>query len=546
MARRLVLAAAGWALAVAVLAVSGLWRPIDHWIFGHLFLREPPALFDGAALVDVPHDRSVVEEHRFRMHRERVAAVLLDLAGWIERGGTAPAAVVLDIAFLKPADEGIDAVLAALARLRRVAPGCAVFGAVMPWKESAPEPDPGYALRHVAEIYDRLDGTGHTVFAQHGRLLLYAGSIRLAAAGRGAEVRLPALPIVIARRLFRLAPDAEPDTVLVPLGTGGSPPVVKARFEGETARLARAADWREAGAASILIVGDLARDVENPYRRPGPELFAWALSDLATHSRDRSVREPLNRPGFAAMEILAAALLVAAFFTLALRWRLARVDPERADRALWVLGLGAWGAATVTLAVAAAAFLLADRVIPLALPFIGAGLAAVACVLVADRWLSQVIGDAHRFMRAFPQRFRYDVFVSYSRESANAAWVERHVVEPLRAARNARGEPLEVFFDRSEIAVGERWEDRILSSLAASRVFMPVYSTDYFDKPYCRLESELASLLQKAQRGPVAVLPVWRGGPVPDAYQAVQYVDASRDEAFMERLMPAVTAAVAR
>lgn len=542
MTRRIALFAAGWLLAMTAFAVSGLWRPLDHWLFQQLFLRQAPAALQGLVLVDVPYDRSVTEEQRYTVYRQRVAAMLGDLAAAIAKGAPQPEAVILDIAFTKPTDAGVEAIVQSIARLRAAAPRVTLFGSVIPWKESGNDPDPDYAARHIQDIYDRLDGSGHTAFAQHGRLLLYPGTLLLAGKST-AELHLPALPIVIARRLFRLSAESDPEAVIVPLGDG-SFPVLTPAFEGETATLARPIDWKLAREA-VLVVGDLRRDVENPYRRPGPELFAWALSDLALHSRDRSTREPLNHAGFTMAQILALALLAVGAFHVALRWRLARVDPASANAGLWMLGLGAWGVALLVLACVAVAFLLVDRVIPVTLAAAGAGLAVLACVLLADRWLAQVIGDAHRFMRVFPQRFRYDVFVSYSREPQNAAWVEREVVTPLRAARNAKGEPLQVFFDKSEIGVGERWEEKILSSLASSRVFLPVYSPDYFDKPYCKLEVELAVVLEKAQRGPLVNLPILRGAKVPDSYQAVQYVDAA-SVSFMEPVIAAVLAAAAR
>jgi hypothetical protein len=541
--RRALLFAAIYAALLALVAASGLWRPVDYWLFGHFFLREAPPAFDRLILVDVPYDRRAADERDFAVYRARVGAVLESIAASARATGTPPQAVVLDVAFTKPSDDGVKALVRGIAELRRAAPTTPIFGAIIHWKENTTEIDPDYAQRHIAELYDRLDAAGHTAFEQHGPLLKYEASVRVPSPV--ADVSIPALPVVLANRLFRLGARDAAGPMLVPLGPAGAIPARVARFEGDGSRLAQplASSARDFDAA-LVVLGTFAHDLQNPYGRPGPELLGWALSDLAVHSRDRVTREPLNHPGFLVAEVLGLSLLALAVFHALLRWRLASARrPEAARRKLWKVALGAWGAGLALAAALAGAFLLAERIIPVALALVGVSAATALAWLAADEWLGGVVGDPERFMRVFPQRFRYDVFVSYSREPSNAAWVEKEVVAKLAGVLRPDGTPLRIFFDRSEISAGERWEDKILSSLAAARVFLPVYSPDYFEKAYCRLECEMVSVLQHANRGPLLWLGVAHdAATIPEGFQGLQYVDASANPDFIAAVASRVTA----
>ena len=540
--------AAGAVLIFTGIAVSGAWRPLDYWIFDKLFLRGAPPPLRELILLDVSYDRSAVEDRDFTVFRQRVGATLQALAERAAASGTAPRAVVLDFAFVKPADRGVDSLVSAIKSLRVAAKSTRIFGVVSPWKENTTDLDADFTLRHIPEIYELLDGAGHTLLEQFGPILKYEPRIVLPDSRQGGTSTLQALPVQLAEILFRLSPDADPGTLLVPLGNANTFATVAIPFASAQSSEIRGVPLEKLPLSdAIVVLGNLGADVENPYGRPGPELLAWAISDLAVHERNRVTRYPINSPLLMLSATAILSLLTMVAFDLFLRQALNRAGLERTTACLMIAFLGSVAATLTLLAMLATALLIADRILPVTLAGIGILLASGVSWLAADYRLAQARGDPKRFMRAFPQRFGYDVFVSYSREASNAAWVEAMVVAPLRKALAADGKPLRIFFDKEEIIPGERWEDKILASLASSKVFLAVFSSDYFQKEYCKLECNMVSVLQQAQRGPLLFLPLLRDAEaVPDEYRGLQYLDAADTANFIERALIQIQAAVAK
>jgi hypothetical protein len=130
----------------------------------------------------------------------------------------------------------------------------------------------------------------------------------------------------------------------------------------------------------------------------------------------------------------------------------------------------------------------------------------------------------------------YDVFISYSRDSGNAKWVEEQVFKPLCAARRVDGTPLNIFFDTRSIRVGDFWYRRLALAIAGSRYFVAVYSDDYFKKAFCLHELTLA-LARSAQK-PDFVLPLLRtSNPVPPGFDHIQHIDVRQKPDFIEELL---------
>jgi len=81
---------------------------------------------------------------------------------------------------------------------------------------------------------------------------------------------------------------------------------------------------------------------------------------------------------------------------------------------------------------------------------------------------------------------RPDVFISYPR--TKMAWVEEHVYGPLRAWRGAE----RIFFDRHTLNPGGAWLAELAAGVENSLVVLPVYCPDYFQRPFCQWELQLA------------------------------------------------------
>jgi tetratricopeptide (TPR) repeat protein len=89
------------------------------------------------------------------------------------------------------------------------------------------------------------------------------------------------------------------------------------------------------------------------------------------------------------------------------------------------------------------------------------------------------------------QQFPYDLFVSYAHRDDHDGWVEAFVKAIADQHARFTPAPLQIFFDRQEIATMDDWEHRILRGLRGSKVMLAVLSPHYFDSEYCRKEWEL-------------------------------------------------------
>ena len=85
-----------------------------------------------------------------------------------------------------------------------------------------------------------------------------------------------------------------------------------------------------------------------------------------------------------------------------------------------------------------------------------------------------------------------------------------------------------------EIIPGERWEDKILASLASSKVLVAVFSSDNFLKGCCKLECNMVTLLKHGQRGPLLFLPL------------VRNAEAAKPTDFIERALIQIQTVVAK
>lgn len=92
----------------------------------------------------------------------------------------------------------------------------------------------------------------------------------------------------------------------------------------------------------------------------------------------------------------------------------------------------------------------------------------------------------------------WDAFISYASEDVRFA---QKLAEALRDRR------LKVWFDKFELKVGDRLEERIDEGLSRSRYGIVILSPSFFSNPWPR--SELDALLSKERYNKVVILPVW-------------------------------------
>lgn len=508
-------------VAVCVLALVPLWTGIDTDIATALIRAgHGPALDSRVAIVDLATDQT--------HSSAAVVTFLTALKTAIQRRhAVPPAAVVIDIAFhADHHEDGItpEAVAEAMRGIRGV--GTPVYAAVDPYV-------PGTTL-YMTNFMDQLSGAvygsavtgiGHTEwFVQSGvrrpAMLWYRAAIP---ERRGVDVF--ALPLVVTGDVYE-----RPDKQL------GFAVGSRERYRGAVLTTAQVAANPALLGSRYVVVGSSAASDE-AYGIAGIESVTWALNDRLT----MNAANHLTLLGDRVIVILSSlflSLLAAGTFALVFR-------AARAER--WVMAGSALAGLTVptTTLLAALAVCIARNVVFIqpTFEFVAVLVAVAVCWLTGREQLRYDLvfnsfADGRKKVRS-----HYDVFISYSRDDENARWVERNVVEPLRAARRADGRPLEIFVDKKQIRWGMAWYEEIVEALWGSRFVVAVYTARYFERPMCT--EELATAMRRRVDDPAfAILPVSRvGSGIPPQFAGIQYQDAAQAPHFMDEIILAVCCA---
>jgi hypothetical protein len=89
--------------------------------------------------------------------------------------------------------------------------------------------------------------------------------------------------------------------------------------------------------------------------------------------------------------------------------------------------------------------------------------------------------------------YRYDVFVSYKRESANKRLVTPWLAQVLDRIeywlrQEMGGQHISIFFDEESIEIGTDWPNEIRDALLSAKCLLPVWSPEYFHSRWCIAE----------------------------------------------------------
>jgi len=84
----------------------------------------------------------------------------------------------------------------------------------------------------------------------------------------------------------------------------------------------------------------------------------------------------------------------------------------------------------------------------------------------------------------------YDVFISYSRSQTK--WVKNNLYNSLKGFRNSEDKKINIFFDEESIPEGELFHSYYRDAIINSKLFLPIFSEDYFNKNHCMEELKLA------------------------------------------------------
>jgi hypothetical protein len=400
----------------AVFFVPG-WRSLDWKLFSTLHQSTAPQWSDELAIIDVPY---VNDRGQFSLvdFRTRIGALMNHLADGAEGR---PQAVLLDIAFGREV-EGIEHLTTGLQKLGKA--GVKRYAAIdlFAKRPSAGTDDSlSTPLRYV-------DGAAHTQFQQRSGVLVYTSEVH-----RTDGTLVSAMPVRVAKDLFGRPEAAIGETITVRIGPKDAQRLHTLKWQRQADGRQRLSPLAENVPASIdkrvVIVGSLDEDSNRFAGRSGPELLAWALLARIARTDAAVGPRPLDSP------LLFAGLLIVlpAGSVFAFRAVRSRLGGQR-GRTWWsaavaiLLGLGC-------LVILVAALFAVDRLYTqVALVFIAIVVAvALAGFSAFHRELLASL-EADLESGKLQTAESYDVFISYSRETSNAKWVEEHVYKPLLAA----------------------------------------------------------------------------------------------------------------
>ncbi len=540
-------------LYAALMCLLALWMPVWHdldWrFFQSISATHAPAISPKIALVDVsswnpedpPGDRRTVA----RFLHQIVAAK------------QHPKAVILDIEFGPcQSDPCRDEIwTSARATLERALGEASRAGlnvyAAEGIQQSHAGNDQALALDpHDPEIYSLLTGAAQTHFtpAPGAAGLFYRVCYEVPRLDqRGAQVGSEAVWAMV----WRVMPDFEVsqpcDTEHLPLFIGETlaplDPLTKQAKLAPPNFAISATSKLPADSLNdkYVIVGTVREDRPKDADRSGPELVAWALSDVLEGEGPRATLQahyqarPQNTmlllfvPGFSAFTAFA---FTAVFFPLR------RMQLKGARRYLpWVAALSALVAGLGIFALFEL-WMLAEKWIQPQVTLISLGI-LLAAVLCGIRGNQIEFEELYALDDTAPaEKYDYDVFISYAHDEG--AWVYEHVYLPLKAANLPNG----VFFDTTDIRGGTSWQSKIALAIDASRFIVPVYSETYFQRPYCRFEINRAHRKWvNAGEESRCVLPIMRGHPkILAAVDDIQAISIDDQPDIVERYVAEISA----
>jgi len=500
---------------MTVFAVIVPWQQADWALYAWMNKDRDVQLSNEVTIVDVSYDQ---DRARFR---SRVCGLLSAL---VTEDRSLPKAIALDIQ--------IENEPAGLAEFERCvtatqSKGVKVYAAANPLDLSG-NVTPQFLERHASKLYrEVLDGFGHTRFDHLYGVAKYDPYLRLSE-----NVSIPALPIKISEDLLGRPIRAGDHSIVLYLGNRADAErhtlvFVDGRVEGACSTANRKISDCLRG--KIIVVGSLAADVTALQSRAGPELLAWALSERLLPS-DLASPKPLTN----AWLLIGLALGFSALTLWILGVILKHLPPMRGR--LWLLIVMA-AALAIGLLCLLVIGLSAFNVVYAQVTLIAIGIAATAVLSLAFLRKRALITDLNKGAPTVEEI--YDIFISYSRTPENTRWVTQSVYEPLSRLTKADGSPVRIFFDQKSLRIGFYWFTELARAIYGSRLFVPVYSTDYFDKPFCKFEIEQAFIKEASQRG--FVLPLSRGNKsIPQQYGHVQFLDADSNPGYVEELTRAV------
>lgn len=504
------------------------WGTVDWWIFAKLNRVPALAIDNKVILIDVPWDN-------LEMFRNRVAGLLKTIAG---KSDALPQTVVLDMWFSGEDSRGLVGLEEAIRQLDKDKK-VAVYATINPQREQSGsgQHDPDYMKHHAQILYGLLDGVGHTKIDSLYGVAKYEPELVMP----GGET-FPALPVLIARNYNPSLPTTREPIILkmgnleelrqrtytFRLGADGRSIFTQNQANGGGTPLEVVPDFSH----KIVVVGSMGEDRPGFRDLSGPEILAFAISERILPVGSARRTEVFAHPILLVVLVALFAVLAASLFWLLFR------KLRRFRSRLWVLALLSIGICLSGLALWVLGLFLVKNIYPqVTLVAIGILLSTGLSWFYTQRGLElKLIMPPTEKPAAVEELPAYDVFISYARTPENLTWVKENIYERLLKEQSADGSELRIFFDQRSIEPGVDFYEKLALAIQGSRFFLPVYTSDYFTRDFCKFEIQRAAL-RHVKLGDF-INPIAREAvKIPTQYDHINYLDIHSAPDFMDRLM---------
>lgn len=428
-----------FALALLMLAISGIWQVIDWRAYKCLMGQDLPNLSDDIVLIDIPY------EHNLESFRRQQAQLLHLLAA---HPTDLPREVILDIAFAED-NTGIDKVQKGIEEIKAMK--IPVYATQLPDD------------RNEKFYSNYLTGWGHTGFDYFMGTFIYETILPAddpkffpkSRASHGEE--LMALPIRVAVDRGMLQIPNKSTRKFVTVGSREAVQEHTVRFLPDASKGQLIFPPGVSLRAKTVIVGSLNFDKTPIYDLSGPALLAWAVSDIMMPTNNVKV--------WTSPWLMIAMILIFGLLSPYIFWLFFRLVPSWLDK-LWSLFVLSIITGIALLVILVFVLRLTDIIYPcITLVVLSNGLAASF--------------SYHYYSR----NFNYDVFISYRRKDA---------IDIARVIQLAfKAKKIRAFLDTGDEQAGD-WNEYLMKTIAETPNFVLILSRSCLDRcnerddPFCK------------------------------------------------------------
>jgi hypothetical protein len=388
-----------------------------------------------------------------------------------------PEAIILDFSF-KENNKKDSLFIEAISNLQ--VNGVNVFGVYDVYSENNQLDYETNENERDSELYGKFSyGRLHTRVDIHepSGIIWYESFLKFSASS--GEIKVPALPLKAANPDNSILTN---ETYILPYGNQANLEVLTWTYEPNNnagnSLLNKKYDESFNIRNKFIIIADVKNKTDqfqfNGKDVPGPYLLSWALLDQL--EGNRLAIQPINNMWIQFLIVLSSIIFIALFFD----WIFKRA--KKLQTQPLILAVISFFAGLIILVVIIY-FMPGNKIIRPGLPSLSMFMVAIFIWQYKKKYIKQGVIDGGE---------TYDLFISYSRKQAK--WVKKNVYIPLKGFKNSEDKKINIFFDEESIPPGEQFQDFYKEAILNSKIFLPVFSEDYFKSNHCTEEIKFAEL----------------------------------------------------